>query len=169
MDKTKAYTAAKNTLIVLVIARNEVESGDIRHAATLIGQMVSDRASLLSAEGCVSLVFTGYEADPRALHSIPELRAWFQALTKERPYWSFLANRIDDSVGVIMALLLPGKQEQGNFPGQLGWRFEMSGLRPLLIKLFAGQNRLVEHFGISETDNARISNDFIEAVSASID
>jgi len=163
------HSAAKDTLILIEISRHEVETGDITHVASILGQLTGDRASLLSSEGCVSLMFGGYDQDSRPLHAIPEVRAWFHALTEVRPYWSVLANRTDETVGVLMALLLPGKQEQGDVPGQFGWRFEMSGLRPLLAKLFAGQNHLIKHFGVSETENARISTDFIESVSASID
>lgn len=163
------HTAAKDTLILIEISRKEVEAGDITHIAILLGQLTGDRASLLSSEGCVSLMFGGYDQDSRPLHAIPEVRAWFQALTEARPYWSILANRTDETVGTLMALLLPGVSEPGELPGQYGWRFDMSGLQPLLNKLFSGQRHLMKRLEIGEQDNSRIARDFNEAVSASID
>lgn len=162
-------SAAKDTLFLIEISRQEVETGDIAHVASVIGQLIGDRSSLLSAEGCVSLMFGGYDHDPRPIHTIPEVRAWFRSITEARPYWSILANRTDETVGVLMALLLPGEEVQGDLPGQLGWRFEMSALPRLLATLFCGQNQLVAHFDISTAENNRISNDFMDAVSASID
>ena len=63
----------------------------------------------MSAEGAVTLVFNGYDDDPRELESIPEVREWFAKLFEAWPYWSFFASRIDQTVPLVLTLLLPGE------------------------------------------------------------
>ena len=65
-----------------------------------------DRSSAMSAEGAVTLVFHGYDDDPREIEAIPEVREWFSKLFAAWPYWSFFASRIDQIVPLVLTLLL---------------------------------------------------------------
>lgn len=96
--------------------------------------------SWLSAEGAVTLVFHGYDDDPRELEAIPEVRAWFAKLFEAWPYWSFFASRIDQTVPLVLSLLLSGE------PGMVGWCFDLDELKPLLLELFGHQNERVTHY-----------------------
>lgn len=165
---SQTLSATKETVIFLHIDREEVESGSVKGTLGVLKPLIGDRASILSAEGCVSLLFGGYDNDPRPLHSIPEVRSWFAMLTDQWPYWSVFANRTDETTGLIIALLLSGKSvhEGGE---RYAWWFDLDGIRPMLNRLFSGQNYLVDTFEIGSQRNAQITNDFIEAVTASID
>lgn len=163
------HSPAKDTLILLPIARQDIETMNISSALGRLGMLSSDRASAMSAEGCLSLTFSGYDDDTRPLHAIPEVRAWFQKLHDAWPYWSFFACRVDETVGIVISFLLPGLPVPGVFAGQHGWEFDINGLRPMLLQLFAAQNELIEHLEIGETVNRRVSEDFIDAVRASVD
>lgn len=163
------HSAAKDTLILLPIDRQDVENGDISSVLMRLWMLSADRSSAMSAEGAVSLSFSGYDDDTRPLHAIPEVRAWFQKLHAAWPYWSFFASRTDETIGIVMTLLLPGRSVPGVFAGQHGWEFDIQGLKPLLLELFAAQNKLIERMDIPESVNERVSNDFLQAVMASVD
>jgi hypothetical protein len=119
----------------------------------------------MSAEGAVTLVFNGYDDDPRELEYIPEVREWFGKLFEAWPYWSFFASRIDQTVPLVLTLLMPGEAVAGE-PGMVGWAFDLDALKPLLLKMFGYQNELIVRLGIGEDVNERSSRDFLEAVQA---
>ena len=59
------------------------------------------------------------------VHSIiPEARAWFAKLFEAWPYWSFFASRIDQTVPLVLSLLLSGEAVAGE-PGMAGWSFDI--------------------------------------------
>ncbi len=99
----------------------------------------------MTAEGAVTLVFNGYDDDPRELESIPEVREWFAKLFKAWPYWSFFASRIDQTVPLVLTCLMSGETVAGE-PGMVGWEFDGDKLKPLLFEMFGYQNELIERF-----------------------
>ena len=99
----------------------------------------------MTAEGAVTLVFNGYDDDPRELESIPEVREWFAKLFGAWPYWSFFASRIDQTVPLVLTCLMSGETVAGE-PGMVGWEFDGDKLKPLLFEMFGYQNELIERF-----------------------
>lgn len=163
---TTRYSPAKEQQIIVVCDAAAVAAGDISQVLLSLQNFTRDRAAALSAEGAVTLIFHGYDDDPRELEAIPEVREWFATLYRAWPYWSFFANRTDQTVALVISLLLPGEQVKGEEPGMVGWFFELDALSPLLLKMFGFQNALIESLDISEDVNERSSADFIEAVQA---
>jgi hypothetical protein len=162
---TPRLSPAKGQQIFVVCDSVSISAGDLSAVLFSLKSFSSDRSSAMSAEGCVTLVFDGYDDDPRELESIPEVREWFAKLFEAWPYWSFFANRIDQTVPLILTLLLPGEQVAGE-PGMVGWTFDLDELKPLLFKMFGYQNELIERLEISEEVNERASRDFLDAVQA---
>jgi len=160
------YSPAKDQQIIVVCDSAAVSAGDISSVLTALQSLTRDRASALSAEGAVTLIFNGYDDDPRELEAIPEVREWFATLFSAWPYWSFFANRTDQTVPLIITLLLPGDQVTGEEAGTVGWSFDIGELRPLLLRMFNYQNEMIESLNIGEDVNERSSTDFIEAVQA---
>ena len=113
----------------------------------------------------VTLVFHGYDDDPRELEAIPEVRVWFAKLVEAWPYWSFFANRVDQTVPLVLSLLLSGDAVAGE-PGMVGWAFDLDELKPLLLEMFGHQNELIERLEIGEDVNERVTHEFLEAVQA---
>ena len=162
---TTRFSPAKAQQVFVVCDSAEVTAGDISGVLSALKSLSSDRSSAMSAQGAVTLVFHGYDDDPRELQAIPEVRQWFAQLNEAWPYWSFFANRVDQTVPLVLTLLLPGESVAGE-PGMAGWSFDVDKLRPLLLELFCHQNELIERLDIGEDVNERVSNDFIEAVRA---
>jgi hypothetical protein len=162
---TARFSTVKDQQIYVVCDSASIAKGDISGVLSSLKSLSGDRSSAMSAEGAVTLVFNGYDDDPRELESIPEVRDWFAKLFKAWPYWSFFANRIDQTVPLVLTLLMPGETVAGE-PGMVGWAFDPDELKPLLLETFAHQNELVERLEIGEDVNERVSGDFLEAVQA---
>ena len=162
---TARYSTAKDQQIIVVCDSVSVATGDIAGVLSSLRSLSGDRSSAMSAEGTVTLVFDGYDDDPRELEAIPEVRKWFARLYEAWPYWSFFASRVDQTVPLVLTLLMPGETVAGE-PGMVGWEYDPDELRPLLLELFMHQNELVERLEIGEDVNERASGDFIEAVQA---
>ena len=157
---TSRFSPAKDQQVIVVCYSVAITAGDISGVLTALKSLSSDRSSAMSAEGTVTLVFNGYDDDPRELEAIPEVRKWFARLFEAWPYWSFFASRIDQTVPLVLSLLLSGEL------GMAGWSFDIDKLKPLLLKMFCHQNELIERLEIGEEMNERVTQDFMEAVQA---
>lgn len=165
---TSRFTPAKNQQVIVVCDSAAITAGDISGVWSALKSLSGDRSSAMSAEGAVTLVFHGYDDDPRELEAIPEVREWFAKLFETWPYWSFFASRIDQTVPLVLSLLLSGETVAGE-PGMAGWRFDIDELGPLLLRMFCHQNELIEKLEIGENVNVRVTQDFMEAVQAFFD
>ena len=159
------FSTAKHQQIYVVCYSASIATGDISEVLSALKCLSADRSSAMSAEGAVTLVFNGYDDDPRELEAIPEVRDWFAKLYSAWPYWSFFASRIDQTVPLVLTLLIPGDTVAGE-PGMMGWEFDADELKPLLFEMFGYQNELIERLEIGEEVNERASRDFLEAVRA---
>ena len=159
------FSPAPDQQVIVVCDSAAITTGDISGVLTALKSLSSDRSSAMSAEGAVTLVFHGYDDHPRELESIPEVRAWFARLFEAWPYWSFFASRIDQTVPLVLTLLLSGEAVAGE-PGMVGWSFDLNELKPLLLEMFDHQNELIERLEIGEDVNVRVTHDFLEAAQA---
>ncbi len=159
------FSPAKDQQIFVVCDSAAITAGDISEVLAVLKSLTGDRSSAMSAEGAVTLVFHGYDDDPRELEAIPEVREWFAKLFAAWPYWSYFASRVDQTVPLVLTLLLPGENVVGE-PGMVGWSFDPEELGPLLLEMFGHQNELIERLDIGEDVNERASHDFIGAVQA---
>src|SRR5450756_2124424 len=99
---TSRFSPAKAQQVFVVCDSAELTAGDISVVLRALKSLSSDRSSAMSAEGVVTLVSHGYDDDPRELEAIPEVRKWFARLFKAWPYWSFFANRVDQTVQLVL-------------------------------------------------------------------
>ena len=159
------FSPVKDQQVIVVCDSAAIVAGDISGMLSALKSLSSDRSSAMSAEGAVTLVFHGYDDDPRELEAIPEVRAWFAQLFEAWPYWSFFASRIDQTVPLVLTLLLSGETVAGE-PGMAGWSFDIDELKPLLLEMFCHQNELIERLEIGEDVNERVTQDFMEAAQA---
>ena len=159
------FSPAKDQQVIVVCDSAVITAGDISEVLAALKSLSGDRSSAMSAEGAVTLVFHGYDDDPRELEAIPEVCEWFAKLFAAWPYWSFFASRIDQTVPLVLTLLLSGENVPGE-PGMVGWCFDLDELKPLLLEMFGHQNELIERLEISEDVNERVTHDFLEAVQA---
>jgi hypothetical protein len=118
------FYPAKDHQVFVVCDSAAITAGNITAALSALKSLSGDRSSAMSAEGAVTLIFNGYDDDPRELEAIPEVRVWFAKLYKAWPYWSFFASRIDHTVPLVLSLLLSG-ESVADEPGMVGWSFDL--------------------------------------------
>lgn len=162
---TTRFSTAKEQQVVVVCDSTDITAGDISGVLTALKSLSSDRSSAMSAEGAVSLVFHGYDADTRELEAIPEVREWFAKLNAAWSYWSFFVSRVDMTVPLVLSLLL-SSEAVASEPGMVRLSFDMNELKPLMLGMFGHQNELIERLEIGEDVNERVTYDFVEAVNA---
>lgn len=67
--------------------RAAIESGQVDKAAANLQWLSETAAKARQFQGQLSFKVSGYEIDPRDLDTIPEVCAFFVALTAKWPYW----------------------------------------------------------------------------------
>jgi hypothetical protein len=77
---TFCLSHAKDQQVFVVCDSAAITAGDISEVLAALKSLSGDRSSAMSAEGAVTLVFHGYDDDPRELEAIPEVREWFAKL-----------------------------------------------------------------------------------------
>ena len=71
---TARFSTVKDQQIIVVCDSTSIVTGDISEVLSSLKSLSGDRSSAMSAEGAVTLVFDGYDDDPRELEAIPEVR-----------------------------------------------------------------------------------------------
>ncbi len=155
---------AKDDLMVLAIPRDEVEAGDIAPVAQRLGFLSETPEMARRWEGRLAVVFEGWDDDPREVTEIPAVRRYFAALTDAWPYWLHFAEKVGDSLPLVLGLLCRGHIE-AVASGAVGWAFDdLEQLRRQMMQLFARQNALYERLGLPEAMNMRISEEVAQAL-----
>ncbi len=92
-------------MTVLTARRDEVARMDISAPLRNLRELTSDAATVAAQKGRLCLVFPGWEADPRELYEIEEVRTYFAALDREFPYWLWFLNQ--GQIVISLLLLCP--------------------------------------------------------------
>lgn len=164
VDRVRLSPAKTESVILVIERESEIETGNIAAAVANLNGLVADKESFLKYEGAMTFVVTGYDADPRELADIPEVRRWFDALSREWNLWSWFLSKQDDSVPRLFTILLAGERAGSNEIGELGWRIDVKEVSRRMISMYAEQNRLIEQFDIDEEINRRVSEEFAQVI-----
>lgn len=133
--------------VVLLISRREVESGDLASVLSRLKVFSATREDAWLYRGQMSLVVDGYEADPRELVDIPEVRSLLKRLEAEWLYWAFFFNQVDDSIKLLLSCAA-GKR----FLGRGAVEIDPQRIPEVMSHAFAGMNSLFDRFGFPESD-----------------
>lgn len=74
-------------LVVLDISRSEIERCHIASALERLHVLTDTAENTRRYKGSLTFVVAGYDEDPRELPQIPEVVAYFRALTSAWPHW----------------------------------------------------------------------------------
>lgn len=162
---------AKQELVVVEFARRHVESGSVAEMLEVLQPMAATREGAELFEGRVAFWFSGWDDDPRELAEIPEVRAWFNKLTGEFPYWLHFAEKEGDTLFLVLRLLCAGRYERGRGvdAGMVGWRFaDMRGVEAVVLTLFGYMNGLYRRLGLPEEMNERVSEEVWQLIEVSL-
>ena len=155
---------AKDDILIIAITRESVMTADIKPMLEKLKTLSTTREAALKWEGTLTFVFEGWDDDPRETAEIPEIRAYFAALTEAWPYWLHYAEKVGDTVPHVLRLLCRGRYERPR-PGLVGWRFEdFDDIKRLLSRLFCGQNVMYERLALPEENNERIAQEIAQLI-----
>jgi len=95
-------------VIFYQFSRSKVERGDFSHFLSLYAPERLPTGRRLR-ELMDSFVFCveGYDADPREIHSIPEVRRFYAAFHQAWPYWLFFCNLDTEALKMMVMCCLP--------------------------------------------------------------
>jgi len=130
-----------------MVGRSAVEQRDV---AAVLGQLRllgATREDCWLYRGQLSIAFDGYEADPRELIEVPEVRSFVATVHAAWPYWAFFLNQLDHTINLWAACLCGDV-----FPGGGQVQIDVQKLRELLIQGFAGMNELFMKHDFPEKD-----------------
>jgi hypothetical protein len=155
---------AKDQLVAIAIMRESVVTRDIHPLLEKLSWLSSSREACIHWEGKLTFYFEGWDDDPRETAEIAEIRAFFQAVTAQWPYWLHFSEKVGDTVMHVLRLLGEGlfvRRESG----VVTWAFDdMDEVAVQLLMLFSGQNALYDRFDLPESMNERISQEVAQLV-----
>ena len=138
----------------VVVDRGDVEKNDITETLQSLWSVFRDRETLRRFQGRVEIGFHGYDADPRELFEIPEIRRFCRKLDQSFPYWFYVLPS-DSSISVslsVMACCLCSVTKHG--PGLISLGPDFAAF---LTSHFAALNELVDRYSLDVREKDRIS------------
>lgn len=105
---TDADGLAENTdpaLLVLMISNADIQSGNIASVMERLHVLTDSAENVHRYRESLVFQVDGYDADPRELPEIPEVRAFFKRLVAEWPHWIWFLPRGFGSLALLFALL----------------------------------------------------------------
>lgn len=95
-------------LIFYQFSRSKVEAGDFTHFLGLYGpDKLPSGARLREMMNKLMFGIEGYDDDPREVHSIPEVRRFYQEFHTAWPYWLYFCNLDTESLNMMVLCCLP--------------------------------------------------------------
>ncbi len=89
----------------IVVDRRDVEACNTDELLQMLSPLVADAEAAWELRGKLSISFHGYDEDPRALYTVPDVRKFVSRVNAVWPHWFFFLNQIDHSIKLIAACL----------------------------------------------------------------
>lgn len=146
------YLAPKNEAI-FVFHREAVESGEIESSLSLLNAFTVNADVARKHANALTVVFEGFESDPRELYEIAPVRAFVAQLTNAWPYWLHFINKSDHTLLIIMKCLMEiiRTSRDGGIVTSTLVEGEFSRI---IGDLFGGMNYLYQELGLTPKENS---------------
>jgi hypothetical protein len=89
----------------IVVDRSDVEACNTDDLVQVLSPLVADAEAAWKLRGKLSISFHGYDEDPRALYTVPDVRKFVARVNAVWPHWFFFLNQVDHSIKLIAACL----------------------------------------------------------------
>lgn len=138
-------------IVVLEIPRECIETLYLASTLEKLHALTDTKKRVLNFRESVLFTVLGYDGDPRELPEIPEVRAFFRAVTEEWPHWVWFINRESGQMQTLF-LLLCDSSVVSRVPGQVSYNIEPSELSIKLGNLTERALSLFVSYDIPEND-----------------
>lgn len=156
--------------VMVTIPREDIECGNVDDAVAALNKLVASREALEDSNGTLALLVGGYDDDPRELHLIPEVRAYFKELDALFPYWFHVCVRIENTLQLLLTLLIElTPVALADPPGAIGYRFDHDDLNTFVQKQLDEMEALHRIHGFDQATSQRIRELVINYYSALIE
>ena len=153
------FRRAVDEPVYLVLAREQIEAGDIEEPLALLRELAGHPRKAMAACGRMSLIADGYDDDPRELFEIPEVRRYLKALDARWPYWFFFLSQADESIKLLESCLCDTIEV---IPGVNS--IDVEQLEKYLARHFSALNRYSESINLPESRIEEISEGVIALI-----
>jgi len=152
------------TILMLQFDRAEIETAATGSAIDRLMSLGDEPQYVSRLASSCGLVVSGYDADPRELYEIPEVRAFFRKIAHEWGGWLHFLEKDGPSLQVFISFLLD-LEVQTREGGVVSTRMrDPEQLRQVLLRLFDGMNELYLHHGLSDESNIAMTDAVMAAV-----
>jgi hypothetical protein len=136
----------------VVISRQQIESGDVSSVLSVLSELLYKEAAIHYRE-MVDVAVQGYDANPRELTELPEVRDFVKKLDEEFPYWCyFLSKRTAGLMFILSCLSTPYRSPEASDPA---WRNSIAEY--LTQRGLPAMNALCETVECSEPEIVRLT------------
>jgi hypothetical protein len=94
-------------MLMLVVSRLEVESGDTSGPLSTLKHLISSQQMIRDFRTRVDIAFDGYNETPEELFEITQVRNYVYALDEQFPYWLYFLSRDYPGLQCITLCFLP--------------------------------------------------------------
>ena len=139
-------------LIVYQFSRSKVELGDFTHFLELYRpEKLPQGRRLREMMNAMTFMVEGFDDDPRELHSIPEVRAFYSTFRAAWPYWLYFCNLDSEEFQMVVLCCLPSiaalKVDQRT---HVAVEYDRGELLEFLREGFVPMNTICERAGMFE-------------------
>jgi hypothetical protein len=146
-------------MVVLEVSRDQVVHMDLSGPLRKLRGLMSNAATVAARKGKLTLVFSGWESDPRELYEIDEVRNYFAALDREFPYWLWFL--MQDEITLSVLLLCPPCKVESD--GRTAWsRIDAPVLKIWYLRHTDALIELAEKHGLDDAEVAEVFKSFTE-------
>jgi hypothetical protein len=142
---------------LIAIDRKAIEQGDVSECASRLKSLVATRESVLTNNGTLSFLVTGYESDQRELFEIEEVRRYFKRLDDHEPQWFHLCSRIDETLKLLFMCTSSAKAVPPTALPGIVHTFDREHLRSFLLRHYHAMKGLHGEFRVPQTTSENIS------------
>jgi hypothetical protein len=155
---TDADGLAANTdpaLLILDISRRDIEACNIASVLERLHVLTDSAENARRYRESLLFQVEGYDADPRPIPAIPEVRVFFQRLVAEWPHWLWFLLRDAGAVALLFALLCEVRIVRGQ-RGTFGTEFLRNAqVTTLFTDLLRRGNALFDAYEITGDEVTR--------------
>jgi hypothetical protein len=142
--------------LIFEVSYEDIESGDITTVLTALRGFLESRNTVVGGKRRVTVLFEGYDDDPRDVYDIPEIRRYAKALDDAFPYWFYFASLHDGSTLQVFALCLCRVIKAGG-----GSKPHTDDYKTFLFLHIAALNELCERFKLGDTVKLQVTDEVL--------
>jgi len=154
--------AGEQHVVILDIEKPDIECGRYAHVLASLMELSDTERNVRRFADRVMFMVSGYNEDARELGQIPEVAAYFRALTKEWPYWPHFILKLPDCSGLLVTLLTDAKPTIKD--GIAFWEIDPSAIDALARHLLGATEGLYRLHGLGEHEFEAMAKRFMDSI-----